>query len=220
MMDIRILLVDPLPLIRRGLAIILSAEPGFVIVGEAEDASQAVAKARRLRPEIILCEFELPGGDATHICATVASEGLATRVLILSTDCQGHVVSQAVSAGVAGYLSKHDPTERIVSAIRRVAAGQPVFSDEAQTGIQLYLQLQMRSPEASRYDLSSRPLLTDRELQVLRCIADGVSVADTGRRLAASLSTIKNHRQSIFVKLNVPNAPAAVYEAMHRGLIQ
>lgn len=218
-METRVLLVDPQPIVRRGLAAAIGAEPDLLCIGDAEDAFQASIKARRLRPDVILTEQELPDGDAAHLCASIAGEGLAARVLVLSGVCAGDVVYRTVAAGAVGYLSKREPVERICSAIRRAAEGQPAFSDDAQTALQRFLHHQAQAPDALSVGAPTRPLLTERERQVLQCIADGISVEETGRRLHASSSTIKNYRQSIFAKLNVPNAPAAVYEAMHRGII-
>lgn len=214
-MKTHILISDPQPLIRQGLASIMSAVADFEVVGETDRAQDLVAKAKRLRPEIILTEMNFPDGSASHICADLKSQGVPVRTIVISQNCTGELVSSAISAGVSAYLSKKERKEVIISCVRKVSEGRTFFSDEAQQGIQRFLNNQNHLDRMQEL----QPLLTERELAVLQCAAEGLSAESTAQRLHMSTSTIKNHRKSIFVKLNVPNAPGAVYEAMHRKLI-
>lgn len=149
--------------------------------------------------------------------AMASREGLATRVLLLSEECRGPDVYQAMVAGAIGYLSTRDTVEDLCRAIRRSAVGRRTFSNVAVTALQGYLQQQALVNDAQ--SPGARPLLTSRELQVLQCIAEGISIAQTGRRLHMSGATVRNHRHSVFAKLDVANAPAAVYIGMCRGLL-
>ncbi|WP_027331101.1 response regulator transcription factor [Marinimicrobium agarilyticum] len=214
-MKARILISDPQPLVRQGLVSIISSVPEFEVVGVTDRADDVVAKAKRLRPEIILTEMNFPDGAVPHICTGLKGQGIPAKTIVISQNCSGEMVSSAISAGVYAYISQKERKEVIIECIRKVREGRTFFSDEAQQGIQRFLS---HRDEVDPM-LALQPLLTDREIAVLKCAAEGLSAESTADKLHMSVSTIKNHRKSIFVKLNVPNAPGAVYEAMHRKLI-
>lgn len=214
-----VLIAHSHPVIRQGIDTVVRAEPDLVVVRAVGDGLQAVAEIRRRKPDMAIVEFNLPYVDGLHMVAMASREGLATRVLLLSEECQGSDVYQAMTAGAIGYLSTRDSVEDICRAIRRGSVGRRTFSNVAVTALQDYLQQQAVVNDVKVRAAAGRPLLTGRELQVLQCIAEGISIAQTGRRLHMSGATIRNHRHSVFAKLGVANAPAAVYVGMCRGLL-
>lgn len=216
---LRILVAHSRPLTRKGIEAVLSTEADFVVVCAVGDGNRTVREIRHHHPDISIVEFELPPVGGLQIVATVTRDGLATKVLLLAEPGVGSDVYRAMTAGAFGYLTTNESIESILQAIRRAAAGQRTFSATALAALQEYLKQQALAGAANVKTVAGRGLLTDRETQVLTCMADGISISETGRRLHASQSTIKNHRHAIFAKLGVSNAPAAVSAAMRCGLL-
>lgn len=205
----RVVVADDHPAARAGIAAAIRKHPDLVLVGEASDGAEALDQIRELRPDVALLDLEMPRLDALEVLAALARELLPTRVLVISELADGAVVHEAVAAGAAGYLTKREPLRAISGAIRSVARGRRHLSADAQTALLDELERRLRS----------RPLLTERELEILRLTAAGVSSAEIARQLYLSESTVKNHQQHAYRKLGVAKAPAAVYEAMRRGLL-
>ncbi|MFD7611160.1 response regulator [Streptomyces sp. NPDC059828] len=205
---IRILLADDHPVVREGLRGMLSAEPGLEVVGEAANGPQAEALAAELRPDIVLMDLRMPGGDGVDSIARMTAAGLSCRIVVLTTYETDRDILRAVEAGAAGYLLKDMARAELADAVRAAVRGETVLAPSV--AARLMDQLRTR-PE--------RPRLSEREAAVLRLVAEGATNAEIGRRLYVAESTVKTHMLRIFNKLDVTDRTAAVTSAMRQGLL-
>jgi DNA-binding NarL/FixJ family response regulator len=213
MSDIRVLLAEDQTLMREGLRTILELEPGFVVVGEAGDGVQAVEQARRLRPDVVLMDVQMPRMSGVQATAQIAAELPATRVIILTTFDLDAYVFDAVKAGARGYLLKDTPAVELLVAIRRAHAGESLI--QPTIALRIIAEFSRRSePQAPQYEP-----LSERERTVLRLCADGLSNKEIGARLALAEGTVKNYVSSILEKLHAANRTHAVRVAREQGLI-
>jgi DNA-binding NarL/FixJ family response regulator len=204
---IRVLIVDDHPIVRSGIASVLASQPDFEIVGEASNGADAVEAARRVAPDLVLMDLRMPVQDGVDATAGILADRPATRVVILTTYASDGEVLRAIEAGAVGYLLKDVPHDELFRALRAVARGER------------YLAPAVTERLMSRYQQPARSSLTDRELDVLRCVARG----EGNKQIAASLGiaepTVKAHLVHIFEKLGVENRTAAANVARERGLI-
>ncbi len=214
---ISVLLADDQAMIRAGFRLILSAEPDITVAGEAADGVQAVAAARRLRPDVTLMDVRMPHLDGIAATRQLLENGLApTRVVVLTTfDVDSHVYD-ALRAGASGFLLKNAPPEDLVQAIRVVAAGAALL-DPAVT--RRVIEEFARNP-ATRPQPPEVNRLTDRELEVLHLIARGLSNAEIAATLVVSEATVKTHVARMLDKLRLRDRVQAVVYAYEHGLIR
>ncbi len=208
---IRLLLADDHPVVRAGLAGLLSDEPGVEVVAEAADGDEAVRLAAATRPDIVLMDLRMPGVDGVTATARIAAGEAgepAPRVLILTTYESDDQILAAIEAGAAGYLLKAAPRAEIVAGIRSVAAGQSALSP--QVAVRLVERMRRPPPEV---------VLTPRETDVLRLVSAGHSNKQVAVRLGIGESTVKTHLLNVFEKLGVADRTRAVTLAMERGLL-
>ena len=208
---IRLLIADDHPVVRAGLAGMLSDEPGFEVVAEASDGDEAVRLAAATRPDVVLMDLRMPVVDGVAATARIAGGEAGDpppRVLILSTYETDDQILAAIEAGASGYLLKAAPQAEIVAGIRSVAAGQSALSPQ----VAVRLVERMRRPEAS-------VVLTARETDVLRLVATGHSNKQVATALGIGESTVKTHLLKVFEKLGVADRTRAVTLAMERGLL-
>ncbi|MGW1023521.1 response regulator [Streptomyces sp. NPDC002577] len=205
---IRILLADDHPVVREGLRAMLSAEPDLDVVAEASSGPQAEALAAEVRPDIVLMDLRMPGGDGVEAIVRMAAAGLPCRVVVLTTYETDRDILRAVEAGAAGYLLKDMARAELADSVRAAARGETVLAPSV--AARLVDQLRTR-PE--------RPRLSERETAVLRLVAEGCTNAEIGRRLYIGESTVKTHLLRVFGKLGVDDRTAAVTSAMRFGLL-
>lgn len=208
---IRLLIADDHPVVRAGLAGLLSDEPGFEVVAEAADGDEAVRLAAATRPDVVLMDLRMPAVDGVEATARIAGGEAGDpppRVLILTTYETDDQIIAAIEAGAAGYLLKAAPQAEIVAGIRSVAAGQSALSPQ----VAVRLVERMRRPEPSA-------VLTPRELDVLRLVSSGHSNKQIAAVLGIGESTVKTHLLRVFEKLGVADRTRAVTLAMERGLL-
>jgi DNA-binding NarL/FixJ family response regulator len=214
---IRVLLADDQAMVRAGFRLILSSEPDVTVVGEAADGVEAVAAARRLRPDVTLMDVRMPRMDG--IAATrrlLADEPAPTRVVVLTTfDVDSHVYD-ALRAGASGFLLKNAPPEELVQAMRVVAAGGALL-DPAVT--RRVIEEFARSP-APGPPPPAVAELTERELEVLHLVAQGLSNAEIAASLVVSEATVKTHVARMLAKLGLRDRVQAVVFAYERGLVR
>jgi DNA-binding NarL/FixJ family response regulator len=204
---IRLLIADDHPVVRDGLSGMLTADPGFEVLGEAADGAEAVRLAQALQPDVILMDLRMPEMDGVSAIAELARRGVASRVLVLTTyDTDSHVLS-AIEAGATGYLLKDAPRAELLRAVRAAARGEAVLSPSVATR----LIGRVRSPETGP--------LSQRELEVLELVAGGSTNREAAARLFVSQATVKTHLLHIYAKLGVSDRAAAVAEAFNRGLL-
>lgn len=196
--------------------LVIRREADFIPVGTADNGLQAMNKIRRLKPDIAVIELDLLKTGNFNLLDLPGFRGIATQILVMAACYEGEDVYRLITSGAKGCLVKREPVEVILRAIRRAFVGKTSLSAGAQTALQNYLR---QRAGASPFPAREKQLLSDREIQILQYTAQGVSIVRISNLLHISVSTVKRHRQTLFAKLNVANAPAAVYEGMRRGLL-
>ncbi len=206
---IRIFVVDDHPVVRAGLVTILGTQPDFVVVGEAEDADTAINRLLTLRPDVLLLDLEMPGGDGVDVLNRARESGSDARALVFTAFDADDRILAAVRAGAQGYLLKGAPREELFRAIRVVHAGgsllEPVVASK--------LLRQVRHPATPDVRITAR------ELEVLRLVARGRQNKEIARDLAVTERTVKFHLSALMRKLGVSNRVEAVSAAIRLGLI-
>lgn len=200
---IRVLLVDDHPVVRAGLAAVISSADDIDVVDVAESGTAALNRLRTVDVELVVSDLQMPDGDGIELIKALPD---GPPVLILTTFDTQSLVYRAVDAGAAGYLLKDSPAQTLLDGIRRAAAGQPVMSDAAATAL-------MQRTRMSHSELS------ERETEIVRLLAAGRTNSDIAGELFISLATVKTHVSRIFDKLDVDNRTAAAKRARELGLI-
>lgn len=200
---IRLLLVDDHPVVRAGLAAVISSADDIDVVDVAESGTDALARLRTVDVDLVVSDLQMPDGDGIELIKALPD---GPPVLILTTFDTQSLVYRAVDAGAAGYLLKDSPAQTLLDGIRRAAAGQPVMSDAAATAL-------MQRTHMSHSELS------ERETEIVRLLAAGRTNSDIAGELFISLATVKTHVSRIFDKLDVDNRTAAAKRARELGLI-
>jgi two-component system, NarL family, nitrate/nitrite response regulator NarL len=206
-----VLIADDHPLFREAIARVIAERPDLELVAEAADGRVALDKIRELKPDVAVIDVRMPGLDGSDVLVALREEGLPTNVVFLSAFLDSKTVYDAVAAGANAYLSKEAETDEIVTAILAASRGETILGPEVQTG----LAEQIRFREESE----ARPRLSDREHEVLKLIAEGLSAPEIGERIHLSTATVKTHLQHLYEKLGVSERAAAVAEGMRRGLV-
>jgi DNA-binding NarL/FixJ family response regulator len=216
-MGVRLLIADDEALVRTGMRMILEAEPGFQVVGEASDGLEAVEFARSLRPDVVLMDIRMPKLDGLEATRRVldASRG-KTRVVILTTFEVDEYVYEALRAGASGFLLKTSPADQLVTSVRAAVAGEALLSPSVTR--KLIEEFVRRSPTAP----DVRPVksqLSERELEVLKLVARGLSNSEIARTLHVSEATVKSHVGHILDKLELRDRVQAVVLAYESGVV-
>ena len=211
-----VLVADDQALVRDGLRLILDVEDGVEVVGEARDGREAVAIVRDLSPDVVLMDVRMPVLDGLAATRDIVAAGSVTRVLMLTTYDEDTYLYEAIHAGASGFLLKDSRREQLVGAIRTVAAGDAVLHPE------LTRRLLDRfgrgpAPDGVPGRLHS---LTDRELEVLRCVARGLTNAEIAAALFLSEATVKTHLVHVTQKLGLRDRVHAVVTAYECGLVR
>lgn len=211
-----ILIADDQALVRVGLRKILEAEPETSVVGEAGDGDDAVAEARRLRPDVVLMDIRMPVLDGIEATRRIVRERAQTRVLILTTFGLDTYVYDALRAGASGFLLKDRPPEELVAAVRIVASGEALLAPS--------VTRRLIAEFAGRPERLAAPEgldeLTDREREVLVLMANGASNAEIARRLFVAETTVKTHVGHVLRKLGLRDRAQAVVLAYESGLVR
>jgi DNA-binding NarL/FixJ family response regulator len=215
---IRVLIVDDQALVRAGFRMILEAEEDLEIVGEAANGAEAVAEARRLAPDVVLMDVRMPELDGIEATRRILSEDAETKVVMLTTFDIDEYVYEALRVGASGFLLKDVPPEQLVAGIHAVVAGDALLAPAVtRRMIEEFLR---RPPEAVRSARLDRADLTEREREVLRLIARGLSNAEIAAQLVVSEATVKTHVAHILAKLQLRDRVQAVVLAYECGLVQ
>ncbi|HVD22263.1 MAG TPA: response regulator transcription factor [Lapillicoccus sp.] len=208
---VRVVVVDDHPFFRDGLTRGLVNSGRVDVVGEAENGRDALELITELRPDVAVVDYQMPDLTGLQVLSAIVRDGLPTRVLMLSAVVESSIVYSSVEAGAAGYLSKDARRQEIVDAVLAVSRGRTVVPPELAAG--LVSQIRMRAEP-------NRPILSPRELEVLRGFARGLSVPELGKELFLGTSTVKTHAQRLYQKLGVSDRAAAVAEGMRQGLVE
>jgi two-component system, NarL family, response regulator DevR len=209
---IRLVLVDDHAILRQGLRAVLEREDDLIVVGEASSEGEAEAVVRAMAPDVVLLDLKLSAGsefEGLSLCAKLSAAHPGIGLLVLTTFLDEDLVVRAVHAGARGYVVKDVDTTELVRAIRAISAGESAF--DARSAAAVVRSLNGRN--------ETRQQLTDRELEVLRLLAAGLSNNKIGEKLYISATTAKFHVSNIMRKLAVTRRAEAVYAASKRGLI-
>jgi DNA-binding NarL/FixJ family response regulator len=214
--SIRVLLADDQALVRSGFRLILETREDLEVVGEAENGREAVELARRLNPDVILMDVRMPDVDGVEATRRLTALGSPARVLILTTFDLDEYVYEALRAGASGFLLKDVQPAQLVDAVRVVAAGEALLAPTVTRRLLDHFGAQLGAtrppPELAR--------LTDRELEVLTLMAEGLSNAELADHLFLSETTVKTHVSSVLRKLELRDRVQAVVLAYKAGLVR
>ncbi|MDP2336358.1 MAG: response regulator transcription factor [Bacteroidota bacterium] len=212
-MSIRILIADDHQLFREGIVTLLSASPQIEIVDQAENGQEAIEKAKKLKPDIVIMDLSMPvinGVDATRI---LHKELPGIRVLALSMHCDKHYIKEALEAGVSGYLFKNCTYDQLIEAINTVYQGEKYLSAKiTEVLIRDYL-----SKEEEVHDNSEE--LSERESEILKLMAEGKSTREISDVLFISVKTVGTHKQHILEKLNLKSTADLIKYAIKKGIV-
>ena len=211
-MGLRILLVDDHEVVRVGVRALIDRQPEMEVVGEAGTVREAVGQAEQLAPDVVVLDVRLPGGDGLEACREIKEQRPETRVIILTSFPDDHVLFDAIAAGADGYVLKQIGSDDLIRALERVGRGESLL-DPSLTERVFSKMREVRHQERAHAfaDLSAQ------EMQILSLIADGQTNPEIGAVLHLSEKTVRNYVSVILGKLNVVSrAQAAAYAARHR----
>jgi two-component system, NarL family, response regulator LiaR len=208
---IRVLVAEDHPIVREGLRTLIASEPGMALVGEAADGLEAVVKARALRPDVILMDLMMPRMSGLEAIAEIKAGQPEVSILVLTSFAEEDKVFPAIRAGALGYLLKDSSPEQLLRAIRDVHRGEPSLHPT----IALKMIRELERP--SSQDRSESPL-TEREIQVLKLVAQGLTNQEIADRLTISEWTVRTHVRNILGKLHLANRTQATLYALREGL--
>jgi DNA-binding NarL/FixJ family response regulator len=214
---IRVFIADDQALVRGGFRMILDAQPDMEVVGEAEDGREALRAAAELRPDVILMDIRMPEMDGLEATRRIVVDENAPRVLMLTTFDMNEYVYEAMKSGASGFLLKDVKPEQLADAVRTVAAGDALLAPAITRRL---IEEFVRRPPPGSTSPPELETLTERELEVLKLIAKGLSNEEIGKRLFVSMATVKTHITHILMKLQLRDRVQAVVLAYESGLVQ
>jgi len=206
--QIQILIVDDHPVVREGLAGMLTGQADMAVAGMAADGAEAVALDARLSPDVVLMDLRMPGLDGVGAIQAIKEQRPSANILVLTTYDSDADIVRAVEAGATGYLLKDPPREELFRAVRAASRGESVLAP----AVAARLMTRMRAPAEEN--------LSAREIEVLQLVAAGNNNQQIGKALHVSTATIKTHLIHIFEKLGVGDRTSAVRVALERGIIR
>ena len=214
-MRIRVLVADDQSMVRAGFRLLLSGEDGIEVVAEAENGLEAVDKAARFQPSVVLMDIRMPELDGLEATRRILAADPGVRILILTTFDLDEYIYEALQAGASGFVLKDDPPEQLIAAIRTVATGDALLSPAVtRRVIQQFTRIPHRAQPAGLDQL------TGRELDVLRLVAQGLSNAEIGEQLYIGETTVKTHVTHVLQKLQLRDRVQAVVLAYQTGLLE
>lgn len=207
---IRILVVDDHAIVREGLITILSQEPDFEVIGEAMDGVSALEAVERLKPTVVLLDMRMPGMDGIEVCRAIITRFAGTRVIILTAFLDSETINRCIQAGATGYVVKDVERTDLKESIRGVARGEAFLDRKAHTVV-----VERLKRDGDR----NRVVLNEREVSILKLMAEGCTNRQIATQLYVSEGTIKDQLQKIMDKLGATNRVSALYVATKEGLI-
>jgi len=216
--SIRVLVADDHALYRRGLEMVLGAEDGIEIVGEAGDGAEAIRRVEELLPDVVLMDIRMPRRSGIEACTAIKDVVPSTKIVILTISDEESDLYEAVRAGANGYLLKDVPGEEIAAGIRAVASGQSLISPSMASKLLTEFASMIKRTD-DRQQVPT-PRLTDREMEVLKLVAKGLNNRDIAKQLFISENTVKNHIRNILEKLQLHSRMEAVVYAVREKLLE
>jgi DNA-binding NarL/FixJ family response regulator len=215
-MTLRVMVVDDHPMWRDGVARDLT-EAGLEVVATAATGTEALTRAKATRPQVVVLDLQIPAPDGVEVTTRLVRDDPTVRVLILSASGEQDDVLEAVKAGATGYLVKSASRQELLGAVRRVAEGDTVFTPGL-AGLVLGEYRRLSDTPAAASSDPDAPRLTERETEVLRLVAKGLSYKQIAERLFLSHRTVQNHVQNTLRKLQLHNRVQLVRYAIEQGL--
>ncbi|WP_026369511.1 response regulator [Kallotenue papyrolyticum] len=220
---IRVLIMDDHPIFRRGIRWILDSADDMVVVGEAENGQEAIELADRLSPDVVLVDINLPGMNGLEIARVIKRRDPRIRIVVLSVHDDDEQLFNAIKVGAAAYQTKNIAPEALMQVIREVAGGAYLINDTVMSKPHVAARVLNQFRELAATGEENSQLfapLTSREIEILDCIARGMSNREIASQLSISGQTVKNHITSILSKLQVNDRTMAVIYAIQRGWIK
>ncbi len=218
---IRTLIVDDHALFRRGLEMVLAAEPDIELVGEASDGAEAVEKAGEFLPDVVLMDIRMPRSTGIEACRAMKDVAPSAKIVILTNSDEEEDLFEAIRAGASGYLLKDIPLDEVAGTVRAVYGGQSLINPSMAGKLLTEFASLVRHDTGDRAaDQVPAPKLTEREMQVLKLIARGMNNRDIAKELFISENTVKNHVRNILEKLQIHSRMEAVMVAVREKLIE
>jgi DNA-binding NarL/FixJ family response regulator len=213
---VRVLVVDDQELFRRGLTMLLAVESGIEVVGEAGDGVEGTALAESAAPDVVLLDVRMPKRSGIEACLAIKESVPSAKIIMLTVSDEQADLYEAVKSGASGYLLKDSSIEEVAQAVRVVADGQSLISPS------MAIKLIDEFKEMSKPEKTSGPglRLTERELDVLRLVAQGHSNKEIAARLYISENTVKNHVRNMLEKLQLHSRMEAVMYAVRENLLE
>ena len=215
-MSLKVMVVDDHPMWRDGVARDLT-EAGLEVVATASTGTEAITRAKATRPQVVVLDLQIPEPNGVAVTSALVEDDPAVRVLILSASGEQADVLEAVKAGATGYLVKSASRDELLDAVRRVSGGDTVFTPGL-AGLVLGEYRRLSDTPAAKTDHPDAPRLTERETEVLRLVAKGLSYKQIAERLFLSHRTVQNHVQNTLRKLQLHNRVQLVRYAIEQGL--
>jgi DNA-binding NarL/FixJ family response regulator len=209
------MICDDHALFRRGLVMVLESEDGIEVVGEAEDGAAAVVAAEELAPDVVLMDVRMPNLSGIDATRAIAASVPSAKILMLTVSDEEEDLYEAVKAGANGYLLKEISIEEVAGAIRAVVTGQSLISPSMASKLLAEFNTLAKAAE----EKVPAPKLTDRELQVLKLVAQGMSNREVAEQLFISENTVKNHVRNILEKLHLHSRMEAVVYAVREKIL-
>jgi DNA-binding NarL/FixJ family response regulator len=206
----RVLLVDDHPILRQGLVQLINQEADLAVCGEAEDSPKAFAAVEELKPDVVLVDISLKGGNGIELIKNIKARWPDMPMLVLSMHDESLYAERALRAGSRGYIMKEEATEKVIGAIRKILTGEIYLSDKMKSKM-----LQQLANGRQKVVTSPIEYLTDRELEVFRLIGEGRSTRQIAGELHLSVRTVEAYREYIKSKLNLKNSTELVQHAFH-----
>lgn len=214
---VRVVLVDDHALMRQGISTILSAQPDLEVVGEASTGEEAIELVLRTHPDVICMDVEMPGiGGIEATRRLIADPAMTSKVLMLTTFEREDYLVAALEAGASGFMLKNARPENLVEGIKAVAAGEALLSPEVTRAV---IERAVRSADTTAPIPDIPEQLTERELEVLRLLARGLSNDEIARELTVGRATVKTHVSNVLMKLQLRDRVQAVAFAYRSGLV-
>ncbi len=212
---VRVLIADDQPLFRRGLWVVLGTDDRIEVVAEAENGEEAIARAVELVPDVILMDVRMPRVNGIEAARVISQQVPTTKIIMLTVSDEEDDLYEAIKAGATGYLLKEISIEEVADAVRAVMTGQSLISPSMAS--KLLTEFASLSRQAQQKPIA--PRLTDRELEVLKLVAQGLSNKDLAELLFISENTVKNHVRNILEKLHLHSRMEAVVYAMREKIL-
>lgn len=214
MREVKILIADGHPILRKGIKAVFDDQPGYAIVGIAEDGIKAVEEAGRTKPDVVIMDITMPKLDGIEATRRIIEENPEIKVIILSMHYNNQFAVEALRAGARAYVLKGSEADEVIKAAKNVMAGKRYVSPEVfEEILSGYYSREKKEPDP--FDT-----LTDKEKEVLRLIAEGATSMEIGEILSKSVSSIKKYRTAIMKKLSVSDMAGMIRIAVSKGLIK